>query len=57
MVRHVKSMGASTAGVLSFKSISKDILGHISPFINYTNLDYGFLWLFKGYSFWSMWWS
>ena len=23
-------MGASTAGVLSFKSISKDILGHIS---------------------------
>ena len=33
-------MGASTAGVLSFKSISKDILGHIS--LLYTNLDYEF---------------
>ena len=36
-------MEASTAGVLSFKSISNDILGHIFSFIDYTNLDYEFL--------------
>ena len=40
-------MGASTAGVLNFQPIlySQNLVlaGHISPFINYTNLDYGFL--------------
>ena len=39
-------MEASTAGVLSFKSISNDILGHIS--LLYTNLNYEFF--FYGFS-------
>ena len=38
-------MGASTAGVLSFKSISYSqnlvLARHVSPFINYTNLYHG----------------
>ena len=54
-------MGVSTAGVLSFKSISysqnlvlaKMFRAYFS-FKNYTNLYHRFLWLFKGYSFWSM---
>ena len=48
MVRHVKSMGASTAGVLSFKSISYSrnlVLARIFwayfLFINCTNLFHG----------------
>ena len=45
MVCHVKSMGASTASVLSFKSISYSqnlvLARHVSPSINYTNLYYG----------------
>ena len=31
-------MGASTARALSFNSISRDILGHTSPFIYYLGL-------------------
>ena len=48
MVCHVKSMGASTAGVLSLKSISNShnlVLARIFqayfPFINYINLFHG----------------
>ena len=50
MVHHVKSMGASTAGVLSFKSISYSqnlVLAKIFrayfPFINHTNHITGLL--------------
>ena len=41
-------MEASTAGVLSFKSISNDILGHIFSFIYCTNLDYRVFMAFQG---------
>ena len=50
-------MGVSTAGVLSLQIyfIAKlSLVGHTSPFINYTNLVHGFYGFFKLYSFWSM---
>ena len=47
-------MAGVSSHLIYLARIFRDIF---SSFINYTNLDYRFLWLFKGYSSWSMWWS
>ena len=58
MVHHVKSMGASTAGVLSFKSISynQNLVFSKACFpllLTILTCFMGFM-AFQGYSFWSM---